>query len=209
MKKRYGIAAVLGLFAGAAYYMKKVGALTLTDEEKEDGSKEYALEVKLPGSAPERTAEPEETAEAAADAEPAEFEDIPEEQEDRQKKIAFSFTLGPRTRERLAGIKEKAGEMSRTAYEAVRELKDSIMLAAANRKGASPEEEEEPEDETYEEAGTAAPEYAEDGDIDLFGDRSPLERIDDYLEKAGETAEEARSDIDRIFEDLARETEDL
>ena len=66
MKKLYGLAALIGAAAGAAYYLKKVGALTITDDETEDGGHRYGVELRLPKRKP-------------AEEEPAEFDGYEEE----------------------------------------------------------------------------------------------------------------------------------
>lgn len=130
MKKIYGLAALLGVAAGTAYYLRKVGALKITDEETEDGGHKYGVEVKLPTRQVSLEGEDTAAEEETEGTEEAEGEETAEEEE---RKVGFTFTVGPEASAKWDEVKQTAAQVKDRAVEAASNLKQTLM-GALNRK---------------------------------------------------------------------------
>lgn len=196
MKRLFGLATLLGVAAGAAVYLKKVGALNVTDEEAEDGSHTYGVELKMP-KAPETEAEPETSGEEAA--------------AEEEKKLGFSFTVGAQLNEKIGQAKETFGQMKNAAVEAAKEIKESVTSAINSKinelkeDGAEAEEDLDDIVDEIKEAAEAVQEKAADAveeASEYFEDRTPLEIIDEYLDKAEDKAEEVTDSLEDLFKEV-------
>lgn len=169
MKKIYGLAALLGVAAGTAYYLRKVGALKITDEETEDGGHKYGVEVKLPTRQVSLEGEDTAAEEETEGTEEAEGEETAEEEE---RKVGFTFTVGPEASAKWDEVKQTAAQVKDRAVEAASNLKQTLM-GALNRKA--------------EETGDDFDDLLDEDDIDTY-DIPGYDEPED--EPAAETVEE-------------------